>query len=146
MNTPSFTITMPSGSCLCQAVKYELLGKPIKCAVCHCDSCQKFSGSAFIANCWYKEENVNIVQGHDSIQTYHEQGTASGKPMKRSFCRACGSSLFQQTAALQEAGIISVASGTIDDRTDAQPSLEAWCSNRREWVAVDHQGEKLDTQ
>jgi hypothetical protein len=45
-----------TGSCLCEAVKYELLGKPVKCAVCHCDSCQQFSGSAFMANCWYKQD------------------------------------------------------------------------------------------
>ncbi len=44
------------GSCLCEAVKFKLYGKPLQCAVCHCDSCQQFSGSAFMVNCWYRKE------------------------------------------------------------------------------------------
>ncbi|KAL4876830.1 Mss4-like protein [Aspergillus karnatakaensis] len=134
------------GTCLCEAVKYELYGKPEKCSICHCDSCQQFSGSAFIANCWYKNENFKIVHGHDSIQTYNERGTNSGQVLTRSFCKVCGSSLFQQTADLREAGLVSVASGTMDDRSDAQPTLEVWCRNRRNWLKIEHSGKKLETQ
>ncbi|KAL5001078.1 Mss4-like protein [Aspergillus recurvatus] len=135
-----------SGSCLCGAVQYSRYGNPLSSVVCHCNSCQRFSGSAFIANCWYTEQNLKITRGHDSIQTYHEQGTTSGQTMKRSFCKTCGSSLFQQTAELQKQNVISVASGTMDDRSDCQPCLEVWCVNRRGWVALEHQGEKLDKQ
>ncbi|KAL4907081.1 hypothetical protein BDW74DRAFT_150193 [Aspergillus multicolor] len=135
-----------SGSCVCGALRYELYGKPIKSAICHCNSCQQFSGSVFMANCWYKEENFKIIRGEDSVQTYDEQGTTTGGTMKRSFCRICGSSLFQQTVDLQKANIISVTSGTMSDRSDCQPGLEVWCSNRRHWVSLQHQGEKLDRQ
>ncbi|KAL4978168.1 Mss4-like protein [Aspergillus desertorum] len=120
-----------SGSCLCGAVQSSLYGKPLNSAVCHCNSCQRFSGSAFIANCWYKDEIVKITRGHDSIQTYNEQGTTTGQAMKRSFCETCGSCLFQQTAELQKQNANSVASGTMDDRSACQPRLEAWCANRR---------------
>ncbi|KAL6233716.1 hypothetical protein BDW75DRAFT_214404 [Aspergillus navahoensis] len=135
-----------SGSCLCGAVQYSLYGKPLNSAVCHCNSCQRFSGSAFIANCWYNEQNFKITRGYDSIQTYHEQGTTTGQTMKRSFCKTCGSSLFQQTAGLKKQNVISVASGTMDDRSDCQPCSEFWCANRRGWVTLEHQGERLDTQ
>ncbi|KAL2850416.1 Mss4-like protein [Aspergillus pseudodeflectus] len=135
-----------TGSCLCEAVKYELHGKPVKCAVCHCDSCQQFSGSVFMANCWFKQNEFKIVCGRDSIQTYDERATVSGLTMKRSFCRICGSSLFQQTAQLQELGLVSVTSGTMDDRSDAQPTLEVWCRNRRQWLTLDHNGDKYETQ
>ncbi|KAL4789501.1 Mss4-like protein [Aspergillus venezuelensis] len=134
------------GTCLCEAVKYELHGKPVKCAVCHCNSCQQFSGSVMMANCWYKEENFKIVRGLESVQTFHEKGTTTGGTMKRSFCKICGSSLFQQTAQLQKDGIISVTSGTMDNRSDAQPGLEVWCSNKRTWLTLEHQGEKFNRQ
>lgn len=49
------------GSCLCEAVKFKLYGKPLQCAVCHCDSCQQFSGSAFMVNCWYRKEVKSIL-------------------------------------------------------------------------------------
>lgn len=45
-----------AGSCLCEAVKFKLYGRPLQCAVCHCDSCQQFSGSAFMVNCWYRQD------------------------------------------------------------------------------------------
>ncbi|KAL4816241.1 Mss4-like protein [Aspergillus spinulosporus] len=135
-----------SGSCLCGAVQYLLYGKPLNSAVCHCDSCQQFTGSAFVANCWYKEENVKLTRGDDSIQTYNEQGTTTGQIMKRSFCKTCGSSLFMQTAELRKQNVISVTSGTMDDRTDCQPGLEVWCANRRGWVTLNHQGERLERQ
>ncbi|CBF83908.1 GFA family protein [Aspergillus nidulans FGSC A4] len=135
-----------SGSCLCGAVQYLLYGKPLNSAVCHCDSCQQFTGSAFVANCWYKEENVKLTRGHDSVQTYDEQGTTTGQIMKRSFCKTCGSSLFMQTAELRKQNVISVTSGTMDDRTDCQPGLEVWCANRRGWVTLNHQGVRLERQ
>ncbi|BCS30734.1 GFA family protein [Aspergillus puulaauensis] len=134
-----------AGSCLCEAVKFKLYGKPLQCAVCHCDSCQQFSGSAFMVNCWYNQENVQIVRG-DTLATFHEGGTSSGSTMRRSFCRACGSSVFQQTGDLYEAGIVSVASGTMLDRSEAIPSLEVWCRNRRPWLALTHSGETKETQ
>ncbi|KAL3456258.1 Mss4-like protein [Aspergillus heterothallicus] len=138
--------TLNTGCCLCEAVRYELYGEPVKCAVCHCDSCQQFSGSVFMANCWYKQDDFKIVRGRDAIQTYDERGTNSGLTMKRGFCKICGSSLFQQTAQLQEAGIVAVTSGTMHDRSDVQPTLEIWCQNRRKWLSLGHKGEKLETQ
>lgn len=66
--------------------------------------------------------------------------------MRRSFCKACGSSVFQQTGDLYEAGIVSVASGTMLDRLEAIPSLEVWCRNRRPWLALTHSGETKETQ
>lgn len=35
-----------TGRCLCGAVQYELAGKPLPTAVCHCRNCQRQSGSA----------------------------------------------------------------------------------------------------
>jgi len=96
--------------------------------------------------CTNRGQDFKIVHGRDAISTYDERGTVSGLIMKRSFCKICGSSLFQQTAQLQEAGLVSVASGTMDDRSDAQPTLEVWCRNRRQWLTLDHQGEKLEAQ
>ncbi|KAL2840015.1 Mss4-like protein [Aspergillus pseudodeflectus] len=135
-----------TGGCLCEAVKYALYGKPVKSAVCHCESCQQFSGSVLMANCWFKEDRFKIIRGHDAIQTYNEPAAASGQSIMRSFCRICGSSLFQRTPQLQEAGLISVTSGTMDDRSGTEPTLEIWCRNRRSWLSLDHKGEKYETQ
>jgi hypothetical protein len=48
--------TVRYGSCLCGAVQYEVIGDPYNILICHCESCQKATGSAFMANSWYKED------------------------------------------------------------------------------------------
>ena len=41
---------MTSGHCLCGSVTFELAGDPLATAVCHCEHCQRQSGSAFSVN------------------------------------------------------------------------------------------------
>src|SRR5687768_15734380 len=35
------------GSCLCGGVRYESAAEPLMTAVCHCENCQRQSGTAF---------------------------------------------------------------------------------------------------
>jgi hypothetical protein len=52
MSTPD-TVT---GSCLCQTVRYKVTGPPQSTIICHCDSCRKSTGSAFMANSFYMKD------------------------------------------------------------------------------------------
>ncbi|EAW13235.1 GFA family protein [Aspergillus clavatus NRRL 1] len=135
-----------SGSCLCGAVQYKLAGDPEKLFICHCESCQKATGSAFMANCWYQESQLEITQGQDSIQVYNDKATATGEPLQRSFCGTCGSRLFHRNNSMVEAQYVSVSSGTIDDRDGLEPTIELWQRNRRPWLAPLDGIEKLDQQ
>lgn len=49
MSTPDVV----TGSCLCQKVRYKVTGAPLTTIICHCDSCRKSTGSAFMANSFY---------------------------------------------------------------------------------------------
>jgi len=44
------------GSCLCRRVQYSVHGSPTRRQLCHCNNCQKTSGSSFGANIVYKKE------------------------------------------------------------------------------------------
>lgn len=44
------------GSCLCKKVNYELKGDPGTFVVCYCVNCQKATGSAFMANTFWRVE------------------------------------------------------------------------------------------
>ncbi|KAH9908284.1 hypothetical protein F4778DRAFT_716774, partial [Xylariomycetidae sp. FL2044] len=49
MSTSKGSPPLVRGSCLCQAVKYELAGGHGTKLICHCLTCKKITGSAFIA-------------------------------------------------------------------------------------------------
>lgn len=49
------------GSCLCGAVKYTVSGDPKNSVLCHCDSCQKVTGSVFMANYIYEKDVSTIL-------------------------------------------------------------------------------------
>ncbi|KAK7466321.1 hypothetical protein VKT23_005048 [Stygiomarasmius scandens] len=80
-------------SCLCGGTKFTVKGDPFLYVLCHCLNCKKASGSAFLANAWFKEEDVEIVSS-EHLGTYIDSATKSGASLTRSFCTKCGSTMF----------------------------------------------------
>jgi len=74
------------GSCLCGNVRFEAGGFSKRAAVCHCNMCKKFHGSAF--GVLVLVDHVQWLQGKESLSEYH-----AGNGTVRTFCSACGSSL-----------------------------------------------------
>ncbi|KAJ5613427.1 DUF636 domain protein [Penicillium lagena] len=135
-----------AGNCLCGAIQFEIRGKPETTIVCHCDSCQKVSGSAFMVNCWFKTSNLKIISGDDQLQEYENRETFSGLVLKRSFCRVCGSNMFLQNQHLKDMGFISITTGTIEKKEHLLPAIEFFSRNRRPWVSEIPTTEKNDAQ
>ena len=48
------------GRCLCGAVQYRHEGEPTTIGLCHCDRCQRQSGSAFLIGVIFPKEAVMI--------------------------------------------------------------------------------------
>lgn len=97
------------GSCLCSAVRYELLTSPKAVSHCHCSQCRKGHGAAFASYGSVPRNALRIVEGAASIKAF-----ASSKTVLREFCGECGSSLFWSSAEGQFANWVSVALGTLD--------------------------------
>ena len=51
------------GHCACGEVRYRLTGKPFAVHCCHCRSCQRETGSAFVLNGLIETPMVEVVQG-----------------------------------------------------------------------------------
>jgi hypothetical protein len=39
-----------AGGCACGSIRYQLLTRPMFVNCCHCDDCQRLTGSAFVIN------------------------------------------------------------------------------------------------
>ena len=119
-----------TGRCLCGAVTYSIEGDLIATAVCHCDDCQRQSGSAFSVNLIVHESQLTVS---GDLRTYEERGEAGDAVyVRRRFCGDCGSAMVSEM--VQAGGAVAVKAGTLDDKADVQPMVEVWCVDKQPWV------------
>lgn len=74
-----------TGSCFCGAVTVEVSGTPLEMGYCHCSSCRSHSGAPVSAYVLWKQDDVKITTGVDSVSRYKKTGMSD-----RHFCRKCG--------------------------------------------------------
>lgn len=122
---------MIEGGCNCGGVRYQIDGKPVVVAQCHCKNCQRQSGSAFSVNLMVKADGVTTT---GDLTTYEDRDTRSGNPVYRRFCGTCGSPIFSELADNND--MVIVKAGTLDDPTGMVPGVSVWTSTKLPWVIV----------
>ena len=95
------------GSCLCQAVKYEIRGDLTPVGHCHCSKCRKVSGTGSNAVCYAAPDDLAWTVGEDKISRF-----AFPDGWSSTFCSRCGSPLPQSHP---DHPICFVPAGTLDD-------------------------------
>ena len=50
-----------SGGCACGSIRYQLLDKPMLVHRCHCDDCQRLTGSAFVLNAIIETHTTKLL-------------------------------------------------------------------------------------
>lgn len=117
---------MIKGSCLCSAVRYEVAEPFEEMHHCHCSRCRKAHGAAFSTFARSSTENFRVVAGEDELRHFR-----SSPPVQRSFCGACGSSLFFRFAALPDA--VWVAVGSVDEDPGMRPQAHIFAASKAPW-------------
>jgi hypothetical protein len=121
-------MTNLTGGCLCGQVRYTITGEPIRSGICHCRSCQHYTGSAFEPFMIFPTTSVNLQGELSSFGTVAD----SGNTVFRRFCPNCGSGVINQGAGASEMTIVLV--GTLDDPTVFTPNVEIMCDTAWPWV------------
>jgi len=132
-----------TGRCLCGEVTWDLAGDVIATAVCHCDHCQRQSGGAFSVNLVAHESQLTVS---GDVATYEDRGDDGGDNVYvlRRFCGGCGSPIV--SALVETDGVIAVKAGTLDEKSDVRPTVEAWCEHRQPWVELPGMDVSLDRE
>jgi|TARA_B110000259_G_C13793741_1_gene313797 hypothetical protein len=99
-----------TGSCLCGAVKYQIVGPLRPVVACHCGQCQKTSGH-HVAATSAKREDFELLEQR-GLKWF-----TSSAGIRRGFCQQCGGNLFWDKAELPS---ISIFAGTLDQPTGLQ--------------------------
>ena len=93
------------GHCLCGAVAYEIEPPITSAAHCHCESCRRAGGAAFVSWATIAAASLRVTSGADRIVAY-----PSSPGARRSFCGTCGSQLFMHYDAEPAWAYVTLAS------------------------------------
>ncbi|CUA85765.1 MULTISPECIES: GFA family protein [Gulbenkiania] len=114
-----------SGSCLCGAVRYQVRGEPLFITHCHCQSCRKASGAAFVT--WFTVRDAE-VEWRGTARTLYRSSAA----VERGFCPHCGTPLsYHHEAAGDE---IDITAATLDQAERLVPEDHTWWRERLPWI------------
>lgn len=97
-------MTQHLGKCLCGDVQFAT-PEINAIDVCHCKTCQRWGGSAFVGADFF-EGGVEIIKD-DGLTWF-----ASSEWAKRGFCRNCGSNLFYRLN--ENEGFWAISAGALD--------------------------------
>lgn len=98
---------MPTGSCLCGAVRFSVAGALTPPDACHCSQCRRQSGHYWAST--DVERDALTVAGEEDVAWYR-----SSERVRRGFCRVCGSVLFWDADGRAR---IAIAMGAFDKPT-----------------------------
>lgn len=113
------------GSCLCGTVRFQVKGGFDRFYLCHCQHCQKDTGSAHAANLFSSSAKLIWLSGADEVRWFMLAGTRHAK----SFCSLCGSAL----PDAQTSGLLVVPAGCLDTPVPVLPTAHIFWASKAVW-------------
>lgn len=123
MNAPVF-----EGGCQCGAIRYRASAMPLTVTHCHCATCRRSAGAAFVTWATFPVGAFAILKGRPRAF----QATTNAE---RTFCSDCGTSLtFRFLAVPQE---IDVTVASLDDPETFRPEDHIWTEFGISWAQTE---------
>lgn len=116
--------TKLSGSCLCGAVEFTILGEIEEFYLCHCSRCQKATGTAHASNLATKRAQLIWDNGQAAVNTYRVPESL----FTRNFCQQCGSGL----PAFEE-DLLVIPAGAINSDIEIKPTMHIYHADKANW-------------
>ncbi|AIB14020.1 aldehyde-activating protein (plasmid) [Azospirillum argentinense] len=117
-----------AGGCLCGAVRYEVVERPMGVVNCHCGQCRRFHGH-FGAYITIPRETVAVSDSDGTLSWYRSSAKA-----QRGFCSRCGSSLFWNG---DESDLLDVAAGSLDQPTGLATLRHIHVADKADYYTID---------
>lgn len=115
-----------SGSCLCGDVTFRIEGKFDSFYLCHCEYCQKDSGSSNSANLFSHDALLIWMSGEKQVTSFKLTNTRHTK----CFCSKCGSAL---PYIEESTSLIVVPAGSLDVDSQISPNAHIFMASRATW-------------
>lgn len=124
-----------TGGCLCGSVRYEVENTFSKFYFCHCQQCQKITGSAHAANLFTHPDGIKWISGEE----LKKQFSYPDRDFTVVFCSECGSGLPFIT---KNGKTLIVPAGSLDAEPNIQPKDNIFWAERASWYEPGQQAKK----
>jgi len=118
--------TSYKGSCLCGAVQFTVTGDFQSFFLCHCQHCQKDTGSAHAANLFSTSATLKWDRGAEQVKVFNLPNSRHCK----SFCRECGSAL---PTRQMDGQLLVVPAGSLDNSLSMRPNAHLFMASKADW-------------
>ena len=118
MNTP----ISHAGNCVCGAIRFSVTGDSLRVTACHCQCCQRRTGSDFGIELVFDPRQIEISGG--SPACYRHVSDESGRWLEIEFCGQCGGNLGFTLEAAPEIQTLLV--GAFDDLSWITPERQTF--------------------
>jgi hypothetical protein len=119
-----------TGGCLCGALRYEAIGKPMLMGHCYCADCRKASGSGFIPFMGYASSAVRFTGPSKPFVSK----AASGGDAVRNSCPVCNSLVFGGERDRSDS--FTIYAGSLDDPSLFQPKVAIFAHDHPSWAVI----------
>ena len=120
------------GGCLCGRVRYRATGAPRRTLVCHCNFCQKMTGSSCYAESMFPIGAVRFTG--DPMSLYSHRSDESGKLVHVNFCAGCGTTVALTFERWPE--LCAISRGSFDAPNWAPVDAHIWTRSAQEGTAL----------
>lgn len=103
---------MKIGRCLCGEIEFGVKGQPNDILNCHCNFCQRATGSAYLVETMFDREKFRLLRGAPQVYDHISEG--SGKVIHIHFCGTCGTKTHMTFDRFPAS--VGVFSGTFDEK------------------------------
>jgi hypothetical protein len=126
--------------CQCGKLSAVASGDAQMIGVCHCEDCQRRTGSVFGAGAYFRKEQVRL----EGARTVFAQKGSFVREKRFSFCPMCGTTVYWELDAFPD--LCSVAVGAFADPTFGGPSVSWWERSAHDWVRLPEGTKHHETQ
>lgn len=119
-----------SGSCLCNAVRYECSEKPSLAAHCACVDCRKSSGTSHSTHVPVAASNVTLM---GETRAY-DHAADTGNIVTRHFCGTCGNAIYSTNDTMP--GMMFLRASSLEDPDAIKPTMFVYASRAPKWAGI----------
>lgn len=121
-------LSMHEGGCLCGTVRYRVEGAIESVGHCHCNSCRRSAGAAFVT--WFTIDLKRFAWTRGRPKRF-----ASSPGVTREFCGDCGTELAYSNEKYADS--IDITLGSLDCAAGHPADRHIWTADKLPWLHLD---------